>query len=274
MFLAQLSDLHFRSQGTRLYDFIDVNGINAEIVNRVNALAERPDAVIITGDIVNCGRPGEYRLARRILSQLNYPLYMIPGNHDSKAYFLDAFSDLCPLLGHDPENMAYAVDDFPVRLLFIDSSIDGASKGRLSDNTLAWLEKILSRDNKESYVFMHHPPVPFGSAQMDPIACENGKSLLELIDRFPQLTRVFCGHVHRMIATQYRQALICSAPATVHQVPYLHTDTRPLYSLEPGAMMMHNLVPGVGLVTSYHSLAQFAGPWLYDPQISCPGDDF
>ncbi|WP_413722344.1 phosphodiesterase [Sodalis sp. RH24] len=272
MYLAQLSDMHFRSRGARLYDFIDVNAMNAEIINRVNALAERPDAVIITGDMVNCGEPAEYRLARHILGQLDYPLYLIPGNHDNKALFLDAFSELCPRLGHDPDNMAYEVDEFPVRLLFIDTSVAGASWGHLSDFTLDWLEKSLSRDDKESYVFMHHPPVAFGSAQMDPIACRNGEALLALIERFPQLTRVFCGHVHRMIATQFRQALICSAPATVHQVPYMHTDPRPLYSLEPGAMMMHNLVPGVGLVTSYHSLANYAGPWLYDSRISCPGE--
>ncbi|WP_213992031.1 phosphodiesterase [Sodalis sp. dw_96] len=274
MFIAQLSDLHFRHQGTKLYDFIDVNAANGEIINRINALAERPDAVIITGDIVNCGEPGEYRLARRMLGMLDYPLYVIPGNHDNKAFFLDAFSELCPQLGQDPENIAYQVDDFPVRLLFIDSSVTGAAHGHLSENTLRWLERALSQDDKESYVFMHHPPLAFGSAQMDPIACDNGMALLALIERFGHLTRIFCGHVHRMIATQYRQALICSAPATVHQVPYYHSDDRAYYSLEPGAMMMHNLVDGVGLVSSYHSLAHYAGPWLYDPRISCPLDTF
>src|SRR5471030_3123726 len=142
MFLAQLSDLHFRAQGTKLYDFIDVNSINAEIFNRINALAERPDAVIVTGDIVNCGEPGEYRLARRMLGMLDYPLYVIPGNHDNKAFFLDAFSELCPQLGHDPDNIAYQVDDFEVRLLFIDTLVTGGAHGHLSDHTLRWLERV------------------------------------------------------------------------------------------------------------------------------------
>ena len=57
MFLAQISDMHFRSHGRKLYDFIDVNGCNAEVVSQLNALEERPDAVVITGDIVNCGLP-------------------------------------------------------------------------------------------------------------------------------------------------------------------------------------------------------------------------
>jgi Icc protein len=90
MFLAQISDMHFRSHGRKLYDFIDVNACNAEVVSQLNALEERPDAVIITGDIVNCGLASEYQVARRTLSNLHYPLYIIPGNHDDKAQFLES----------------------------------------------------------------------------------------------------------------------------------------------------------------------------------------
>src|SRR5471032_711902 len=96
MFLAQISDMHFRSEGRKLYDFIDVNACNAEVVNQLNALEEQPDAVVITGDIVNCGLPQEYRVARRTLQNLHYPLYIIPGNHDDKAQFLEALHPLCP----------------------------------------------------------------------------------------------------------------------------------------------------------------------------------
>jgi 3',5'-cyclic AMP phosphodiesterase CpdA len=35
--------------------------------HRLNALRERPDAVVVSGDIVNCGRPEEYQVARQIL---------------------------------------------------------------------------------------------------------------------------------------------------------------------------------------------------------------
>ena len=37
------------------------------IRDRLNALRERPDAVVVSGDIVNCGRPEEYQVARQIL---------------------------------------------------------------------------------------------------------------------------------------------------------------------------------------------------------------
>lgn len=137
MFLAQISDTHFRRPGQKLYGFIDVNAANAEVVSQLNALRERPDAVIVSGDIVNCDRPQEYRRAREILGTLRYPLFLIPGNHDDKAHFLEYLHPLCPQLGTDPQNMRYAIDDYPTRLLFIDSSLAGSSKGFLTDETLA-----------------------------------------------------------------------------------------------------------------------------------------
>jgi hypothetical protein len=54
---------------------------------------------------------------------------------------------------------------------------------------------------------------------MDPIACENGHRSLALVERFPSLTRIFCGHNHSLTMTQYRQAIISTIPGTVHQVP-------------------------------------------------------
>ncbi len=54
MLLAHISDTHFRSRGEKLYGFIDVNAANADVVSQLNALRERPDAVVVSGDIVNC----------------------------------------------------------------------------------------------------------------------------------------------------------------------------------------------------------------------------
>ncbi|KUW05703.1 hypothetical protein AWF53_26540 [Escherichia coli] len=47
MLLAHISDTHFRSRGEKLYGFIDVNAANADVVSQLNALRERPDAVVV-----------------------------------------------------------------------------------------------------------------------------------------------------------------------------------------------------------------------------------
>lgn len=274
MLLAHISDTHFRSQNQKLYGFIDINAGNADVASQLNALRERPDAVIVSGDIVNCGRPSEYEVARQVLGTIKSPLYLIPGNHDDKAHFLEYLRPLCPPLGDDPENIRYAVDDFATRLLFIDSSLAGHSKGWLTDNTVSWLEaQLTASGDKPTAIFMHHPPLPLGNAQMDKIACENGHLLLDLVVRFPSLVRIFCGHNHSLTMTQYRQATIATIPGTVHQVPYHFEDSRPYYDLSPPSCLMHRQV-GDQWVSYQHSLAHYAGPWLYDAAISCPTDEY
>ena len=119
---------------------------------------------------------------------------------------------------------------------------------------------------------MHHPPLPLGNAQMDPIACENGHRLLALVERFPSLTRIFCGHNHSLTMTQYRQAIISTIPGTVHQVPYFHEDTCPYYDLSPASCLMHRQVDEQW-VSYQHPLTHYAGPWMYDENISCPTED-
>ncbi len=93
-------------------------------------------------------------MARQILGSLNYPLYLIPGNHDDKAHFLEHLHPLCPQLGNDPQNMRYVVDDFATRLLFIDSSHAGTSKGWLTDETIGWLEaQLFEGGDKPATIF-------------------------------------------------------------------------------------------------------------------------
>ncbi len=92
------------------------------------------------------------------------------------------------------------------------------------------------------------------------------------MERFPSLTRIFCGHNHSLTLTQYRQAIISTIPGTVHQVPYFHEDRRPYYDLSPASCLMHRQV-GEQWVSYQHPLTHHAGPWLYDENISCPTEE-
>ena len=152
-------------------------------------------------------------------------------------------------------------------------AISGSAVARRASFLLDKLEaQLFEGGDKPATVFMHHPPLPLGNAQMDPIACENDHRLLALVERFPSLTRIFCGHNHSLTMTQYRQTLISTLPGTVHQVPYCHEDTRPYYDLSPASCLMHRQV-GEQWVSYQHSLAHYAGPWLYDENISCPTEE-
>lgn len=84
MLIAQLSDMHLRSEGQLLYDRIDTAAYLERAVAHVLTLDPRPDVVIMTGDLVEAGKPEEYARLRRLIAPLPMPVYVIPGNHDAR----------------------------------------------------------------------------------------------------------------------------------------------------------------------------------------------
>ncbi|MFS9599497.1 phosphodiesterase, partial [Klebsiella variicola] len=57
-----------------------------------------------------------------------------------------------------------------------------------------------------------------------------------------------------------------------HLVSFCHEDPRPFYELSPASCLMHRQV-GEQWVSYHHSLAHYAGPWLYDEKIFCPTEE-
>jgi 3',5'-cyclic AMP phosphodiesterase CpdA len=278
MLIAHISDLHIRPHGVKLYDFIDTNALISQHVATINMLAkghDAPDALLISGDIVNCGQPAEYAMARRILGQVTIPLYLIPGNHDNNDHFLDALTDLCPPLQGvtpgKPNNIRYTLEDFPIRFILLDSTVAGELGGALGKEQLAWLDKQLgAQPDKQTAICMHHHPVPCGNAHMDAIRCADGTELMALLKKHPQVTRVICGHTHRTIFQAVNGVTVCTAPGSAHQVPFHSTDLDGSYTLEPPAMYLHRYTPETGLVTYSRALAPFAGPYPFDSACGCP----
>ncbi|MDH3550518.1 MAG: metallophosphoesterase, partial [Gammaproteobacteria bacterium] len=89
---------------------------------------QQPDVVVFTGDTVQHGQPDEYACLRELLSPLDAPVYMIPGNRDDKHNMRAAFSDYDCMQGTD-EFLHYVIEDYDTRLVAVDSTLAGERKG-------------------------------------------------------------------------------------------------------------------------------------------------
>ena len=67
----QLSDMHFGTE-------------QPAVVEALVALAlqQRPDLLVLSGDITQRARPAEFQAARAFMNRLGAPMLAIPGNHD------------------------------------------------------------------------------------------------------------------------------------------------------------------------------------------------
>ena len=87
--IVQLTDLHLRPPGLAAYRVCESNMLTERALRAVGRL--KPDAVMITGDLTDCGLPAEYEvLAGLIRRHLPCPVHVIPGNHDRRPSYSPA----------------------------------------------------------------------------------------------------------------------------------------------------------------------------------------
>ena len=65
MLIAQITDTHVKAAGRLAYRRVDSAQKLRNCVAHLNALDPRPDIVLLTGDLVDLGKPEEYAAAAR-----------------------------------------------------------------------------------------------------------------------------------------------------------------------------------------------------------------
>ncbi|AOK22944.1 phosphodiesterase [Burkholderia ubonensis] len=268
MLLAQISDLHIKRPGQLAYQRVDTAAALARCIARLNALEPRPDAVLVTGDLVDFGRDDEYAQLRDLLAPLEIPYYLMVGNHDDRAALRRAFADRPEW--QDSEFVQYAFDVGAVRVLALDSQVPGTSAGDLCDARLAWLAAQLdaARD-RPVIVALHHPPFASGIGHMDALrlAPAAAAKLDALLRGYPNVERVLCGHVHRTMFARFGGTIASAVPAPAHQVAFDLRDNAPsAFRLEPPAFAVHRHTPDAGVITHHVYVDEGDGPYpFYEP---------
>lgn len=270
MLLAQISDLHIKRPGALAYRRVDTGAYLARCVAALNALDPRPEAVIITGDLVDQGDPEQYEHLKALLAPLEIPYFMLVGNHDERAALRAAFPDRAELASGG-EFVQYAVDVGALRIIALDSLVPGESAGNLCDARLAWLAAQLdAAQGRPAVVALHHPPFACGIGHMDELRLDPiaAAKLAALIARYPNVERVICGHVHRSMFVRFGGTIACAVPSPAHQVALdLREDAPSAFVMEPPAYALHRYDPATGIITHHAYVDKADGPYpFYEPE--------
>jgi Icc protein len=239
--LVQLSDLHLTED-----DPAPVQALR-EAVTTVLDLSTPPDAIVLTGDLTDHGRPGEYALLRAELERLPMPAHPLPGNHDDVGALLAAFPAV-PAAN-------YAVTVNGVRLLCCDSTIPGQDGGELSDPE--WLDATLAEEpGMPAVVAMHHPPFPIGVRWIDTMGHARPDRLATVIARHPQVVRVIAGHVHTGSVSGFAGTVATTCPSTYRQTHIDPGGRAALSNAKPGFAL--HLIDGLNAVTHFRPVGATA----------------
>lgn len=261
MLFAQVTDLHLGTGRRLAYRKVDTAAALEACVAHLNALRPRPDLVLFTGDLGDLGLPEEYALLADLLAPLELPYLMVPGNHDNRDALRAAFPAAIP--AGDYRFAQYVVDDYPLRLIGLDSVDQGRPHGVLCADRLSWLhDRLAESRDKPTILFMHHPPFKTGIAHMDAQnLTEGADGLAHLVARYGNIEAILCGHLHRAIHQRWQGTIISTAPSPAHQVALdLRPDGPSAFIMEPPACHLHWWSPGNGLITHTSYIGSYDGP--------------
>lgn len=249
MLIAQISDMHLRADGDLLQGRVDTIQALADCVAHVNSVRPRPDLVLATGDLTDWGRAEDYQLLRRMLSDLAMPSYVIPGNHDDRGALRAEFADM-GYLPSDGDFLHYTIEEWPLRLIGLDTVIPGEVGGELCDARRHWLaERLAEQPQRPTALFMHHPPFPSGIVFLDTPPFGGGEETRALVARHPQVRQIMCGHIHRAIHLHWAGTCAAIAPSVVYQ---MNLALQPGAGLEPTAdppaITLYRWSAGTGLI--------------------------
>lgn len=203
--VAQLSDTHFletgeEPEGDHGYD------VDAAFDAVLEHLELRPlDLVVVTGDVADHGRPGQYRIAAEAFARLPVPVHVCPGNHDMDASFRRGFDGarigMPRLTHHGPWAFVYA--DSNAGQMSVDGTgrlVDPPGEQRLHANgslgsaESAWLrEAVVGHQSDHVFVWVHHPPdadVPMSNDEA------YTAEWADVLDGRPKVRGFGAGHTH------------------------------------------------------------------------------
>jgi 3',5'-cyclic AMP phosphodiesterase CpdA len=273
MIIAQITDLHARPPGVRAYAGIDTNAMMRRAVAAIAALDPRPDCVIATGDLTDCGLREEYGEVADALAQLPMPAFLIPGNHDRRDVMRRCLADRHRYLMQHPDFVQYVIDDFPVRLIALDTVVAGETCGEIDAAREVWLAQALAQgEGRPTLIFMHHPPFRTGLPAMDTMLCKTSPTFAPLIASHPEVERIVAGHCHRPIVVRFAGTVGFVAPSTAHQVVLdFKSDDDNRFIHEPPGLALHVHEPGLGIVSHVAVVGDYGPIHSFRPPPEYPG---
>ncbi|WP_225029527.1 metallophosphoesterase family protein [Xinfangfangia pollutisoli] len=208
--LLHLSDLHFGMIRP---------GLPEALIEQ--ARDWRPDLTVVSGDLTQRARPGQFRDAAAFLAALPGPVISIPGNHDMPLWnpFLRLFAPFSRWRHFIAPGLEPMAETETLRVIGLNSADPYAwERGRIRPGALARLSKRLraARPGQLRVVALHHPliqPPQSGKAPMPGVE-EATQTLAEA-----GADLVLCGHLHAWAAAPYAvrnegRAILCVQSGT------------------------------------------------------------
>jgi len=238
--LLHMTDFHIYTDPGQMIKGICSNDSLAAVLTHARHHCADPDVIILGGDLAQDELPSTYKRLAAMLGHWSAPFMVTPGNHASLSALRNS---LIPALKE-----VFSYSDCLVlsgwKVIALNSHERGSIGGLLADAELDRLEQLLAaKDHVHALIAIHHHPVDIGSRWLDNIGLNNQDRLWSVIDRFPQVRAMICGHIHQSLDVMHGNVRILGTPSTCMQFMPLQ-DEFCLDGLSPGYRWLELLPDG------------------------------
>jgi len=265
MLVAHISDPHICEPGRLTYGHAPMAEHLALCVEDINKQLLQPDLVLLSGDVTNDFNLAQAEHAARILAGLNCPYYLVPGNHDDREILWQVFGGkACP--SRRAGFIDYVIESKPLRIIALDTLQVGEPAGKFSKAQAHWLRECLRNGGAQpTLLFMHHPPIKLGVPETDLDLFIGAELLGDVVQDFPNIQRILCGHIHLTTHSAWRGTIVSTAPSLGMQLHLDLTQANPSqFVLTTPAYLLHHWLPDGHLVSHAIQLNAPAGPFPFE----------
>jgi Icc protein len=244
---VQISDSHVGFHGNANGDVI---ATFQAAIDKINALPNRPEFVMHTGDVSHLSKAEQFDTVRQMLATIRTgAIYSVPGEHDviddNGALYFKMFGK-----GARPW---YSFDAAGVHALALTNVINITRGGMLGRDQLEWARADLAkqRSNTPIVVFAHIPL--YAAYPAWGWTTDDYLELLSMLRRFDSVT-VLNGHVHQVLSKVDGNVTFFTADSTAFPQP------KPGSAPNPGPLKVAAGELGTYLGIRTATLARVPGP--------------
>lgn len=214
--IVHVSDPHLLAGGARLAGRFDVAGTMDRTLAAIERAVERPDAIVITGDLADLGEPEAYRRLRAavepVSARLGAPVVWVAGNHDERPALREHLLGVAP--SEEPVTGVWDLNG--LRLVALDSTVPGWHHGDLDAEQLSWLGEVLREPAEHGTLLaLHHPPVPSHVPFFDVLELRHQDELADVL-RGSDVRGILAGHLHYSMHATFAGIPVSVASATCY----------------------------------------------------------
>jgi Icc protein len=209
--ILQITDLHLLTESGQKMSGVDTERSFCEVLEYAHTQHDEFDLILVTGDLTQ--DPSQFGYERIYQELEKYPsrAVCLPGNHDDPA-LMEQY------IAGERINCKKQILFDNWQLINLNSKKPKSEGGRLEAEELDLIGQAIEKHpDLNALIAIHHHPLPTQSAWLDTMVIENGGAFFSVMEQYPQIKAITCGHIHQELETTKNNILILGTPSTCFQ---------------------------------------------------------